>query len=140
MLKQFGAEQGRGRLMALSRVVMTDEQRKSVALEYLKAFDNGGGTSTRGSILELFAPDAQVYFPKGGIANGRGEIGTMFGDVGAKLKSIRHDYSHFNWIFSGGDTIVAEGTSYGEHEDGPWRAGGARWGAGRPGRCLQARD
>jgi hypothetical protein len=25
---------------------MTDEQRKSVALEYLKAFDNGGVTST----------------------------------------------------------------------------------------------
>ena len=34
--------------MALSREVMTDEQRKSVALEYLKAFDNGGVTSTGG--------------------------------------------------------------------------------------------
>ena len=27
--------------MTLSRQTMTDEQRKSVALEYLKAFDNG---------------------------------------------------------------------------------------------------
>jgi len=44
--------------MALSREVMTDEQRKSVALEYLKAFDNGGVTSTGGSILDLFADDA----------------------------------------------------------------------------------
>ena len=91
MLKQFGAEQG-GRLMALSRDVMTDEQRKSVALEYLKAFDNGGVTSTGGSILDLFAEDAQVYFPKWGLATGKTEIGKMFGDVGGKLKSITHHY------------------------------------------------
>ena len=89
MLKQFGAEQGRGRLMALSRDVMTDEQRKSVALEYLKAFDNGGVTSTGGSILDLFAEDAQVYFPKWGLATGKAEIGKMFGDVGGTLNTTR---------------------------------------------------
>ena len=111
--------------MALTRETMTDEQRKSVALEYLKAFDNSGVTSTGESILELFATDAQVYFPKWGIANGREEIGKLFGDVGATLRGIRHDYANFNWVFGGGDTIVAEGTSYGEHQDGPWRAG--RW-------------
>ena len=44
--------------MAVTKQTMTDEQRKSVALEYLKAFDNGGITSTGESILELFAPDA----------------------------------------------------------------------------------
>ena len=32
---------------------MTDEQRKSVALEYLKAFDNKGVTSNGGSIARL---------------------------------------------------------------------------------------
>src|SRR6266540_2757037 len=32
--------------MALTKLTMTDEQRKSVALEYLKAFDNGGVTSS----------------------------------------------------------------------------------------------
>ena len=32
--------------MALTTGTMTDEQRKSVALECLKAFDNGGVTST----------------------------------------------------------------------------------------------
>ena len=68
--------------MADATQTMTDEQRKSVALEYLKAFDNGGITSTGASILELFATDAQVYFPKWGIANGREEIGEMFGAVG----------------------------------------------------------
>ena len=66
--------------MTLARQTMTDEQRKSVALEYLKAFDNGGVTSSGESILELFAPDAQVAFPKWGVANGREEIGKMFGE------------------------------------------------------------
>ena len=101
--------------MAVTTQTMTDEQRKSVALEYLKAFDNGGVTSTGASILDLFADDAQVYFGKWGLANGKEQIGQCFGDVGATLKSIRHDYASFNWIMSGGDTFACEGTSYGEH-------------------------
>ena len=74
--------------MALTKQTMTDEQRKSVAIEYLKAFDNGGVTSTGESILTLFADDAQVYFPKWGLASGKEEIGQLFGDVGGALKSI----------------------------------------------------
>ncbi len=130
----------KGATVAVSTQTMTDEQRKSVALEYLKAFDNGGVTSTGESILELFATDAQVMFPKWGLANGREEIGRMFGEIGATLVSIRHDYATFNWIFSGGDTIVAEGTSYGEHHDGAWRAGMPDWGAGRWCDVFEIRD
>ncbi|KAA9159755.1 nuclear transport factor 2 family protein [Amycolatopsis acidicola] len=126
--------------MSLSTRTMTDEQRKSVALEYLKAFDNGGVTSSGGGILELFAEDAQVYFPKWGLANGKAEIGKLFGDVGGTIRSIRHDYAGFNWIFSGGDTFVAEGTSHGEHRDGGWRAGVPEWGAGRWCDVFEVRD
>ena len=126
--------------MAVSTQTMTDEQRKSVALEYLKAFDHGGVTSNGGSILDLFADDAQVYFPKWGIAEGKGEIGKLFSEVGGTLKAIKHDYASFNWIFSGGDTIVAEGTSYGEHQDGVWRAGVPEWGAGRWCDVFEIRD
>ena len=110
---------------------MTNEQRKAVALEYLHAFDNGGVTSTGGSILDLFAPDAQVYFPKWGLATGREQIGKLFADVGGTIKSISHHYAEFNWIFSGSDLVVCEGTSHGEHADGPWKAGNPEWGAGR---------
>jgi SnoaL-like domain len=126
--------------MAVTRQSMTDEQRKSVALEYLKAFDNGGVTSTGGSILDLFADDAQVYFAKWGMANGKEEIGQMFGDVGATIEAIRHDYATLNWIFSGSDTIVVEGTSYGVHRDGEWRAGVPEWGAGRWCDVFEIRD
>ncbi|HZL94669.1 MAG TPA: hypothetical protein VFB99_13530, partial [Vicinamibacterales bacterium] len=79
--------------MAIARQTMTDEQRKSIALEYLKAFDNGGVTSNGGSILDLFADDAQVFFPKWGLATGKKQIGQLFADFGALIKSILHDYA-----------------------------------------------
>ena len=126
--------------MALTHQLMTNEQRKSVALEYLKAYDNGGVTSDGGSILDLFASDAQVYFPKWGLANGREEIGKLFADVGSRGKSIQHHYASFVWIFSGGDTFACEGTSHGEHADGPWRAGVPEWGAGRWCDVFEVRD
>lgn len=125
--------------MAVTQQTMTDEQRKSVALEYLKAFDNGGVTSTGGSILDLFADDAQVMFPKWGVAEGKDEIGRCFGDVGGTLKSIKHHYAEFSWVFAG-DTVVCEGTSHGEHQDGPWRAGVPEWGAGRWCDVFEIRD
>ena len=130
----------KGNPMAIAQQTMTDEQRKSVALEYLKAFDNGGVTSTGDSILSLFATDAQVMFPKWGIATGRDEIGQMFGDVGGTIKQIVHHYSNFNWIMTGTDVFACEGTSHGEHEAGPWRAGVPEWGAGRWCDVFEVRD
>ena len=126
--------------MAIAQQTMSDEQRKSVALEYLKAFDNGGVTSTGDSILSLFATDAQVMFPKWGVATGRDEIGQMFGDVGGTIKQIVHHYSNFNWIMTGTDMFACEGTSHGEHEAGPWRAGVPEWGAGRWCDVFEVRD
>jgi ketosteroid isomerase-like protein len=126
--------------MPLSNQTMTDEQRKLVVLEYLKAIDNGGVTSTGGSMLDLFADDAQVFFPKWGIASGKERIGQLFGDLGSSFKSIEHHYAEFNWIFSGGDVLVCEGTSHGVHRDGPWRAGVPEWGAGRWCDVFEVRD
>jgi hypothetical protein len=81
-----------------------------------------------------------VYFPKWGLANGKEEIGKLFGDVGGTIKSIVHHYSHFNWVFSGSDVVVCEGTSHGEHRDGPWRAGVPESGAGRWCDVFEIRD
>ena len=96
---------------------MTDEQRKSVALEYFKRLDSGG------DLLELFAEDARVYFPKWGVANGRAEIDKLFQDVGSTLSSIKHHYEYFNYMIKD-DVIVVEGTSHGTTaEDVEWRGG-----------------
>ena len=126
--------------MAVSRTTMTDEQRKSVALEYLKAFDHKGVTSNGGSILDLFADDAQVFFPKWGLATGKAEIGRLFTDFSGLLRSILHDYATFNFIMTGTDVFACEGTSHGEHQDGPWRAGDPDWGAGRWCDVFEVRD
>jgi ketosteroid isomerase-like protein len=103
---------------------MTDEQRKHLALEYLKRLDRGE------AFFDLFDDNAQVYFPKWGLANGRKEFEQLFKDLGAILKGIRHDYAYFNYIQQG-DCVVVEGTSYGTTANGEqWRAGvthAGRW-------------
>ncbi|HEY4383187.1 MAG TPA: hypothetical protein VGN34_01750 [Ktedonobacteraceae bacterium] len=71
---------------------VTEEQRKSVALEYLKRLDRGE------NFFDLFANDSQLFFPRWGLANGIAEIERLFSDVGTILKSIRHDYAYFNYI------------------------------------------
>jgi hypothetical protein len=60
--------------------------------------------------------------------------------VGGTLGSIEHHYSEFNWVFSGSDVVVCEGTSHGEHRDGPWRAGVPDWAAGRWCDVFEIRD
>ena len=117
--------------MAITRQTMSNEQRKSVVLEYFKSMDNGGVTADGQSMFTLFDERAQACFPKGGLANGRADIEKMFGEVGSTLKGITHHYASFNWVFSGGDIVVVEGTSHGEHRDGTWRAGTPEWAAGR---------
>lgn len=119
---------------------MTNEERKAVALNYLKALDNAGVTPSGGSLLDLFAPNAQVYFPKWGVAKGKDQVVKLFSDAGVTFKSMKHHYDTMNWIFSGGDTIVCEGTSEGEHKDGPWRVGDPDWGAGRFCVVFEIRD
>ena len=105
--------------MAITEQMMTEEQRKSVALEYLKRLDRGE------NFFDLFADDAQVFYPKWGLANGQAEIERLFSDAATFLKAIRHDYAYFNYIIQG-DHVVVEGTSSGTITDGSnWQTG--RW-------------
>jgi hypothetical protein len=107
---------------------MTDEQRKSVALEYLKAFHKAGVTLRRRQRPRPLRRGRAGLFPKWGLADGREAIGRLFADVGGTLKGIAHHYASFNWIFSGANVVVSEGTSHGGHKDGSWRAGMPEWG------------
>ncbi|MBV7508665.1 nuclear transport factor 2 family protein [Bacillus sp. sid0103] len=118
--------------MEITQKSMTDEQRKSVALEYFKLADQGNP-----AFLELFAEDAQLYFPKMGIANGIEDIKKLVFD-GPSFKSITHDYAYFNYIIQG-DTVVVEGTSSGVTSNGKeWRAGVTH--AGRFCNVFEIRD
>lgn len=110
--------------MPITTHPMTDEQRKSVVLEYLTRLDRGE------AFLDLFADDAQVYFPKWGIAHGIGSIEELFADLGGVLSATCHDYAYCNYAYNG-DLVFVEGTSSGVTATGTeWRAGvthAGRW-------------
>lgn len=110
--------------MTTDTTVMSNEDRKAVALEYLKRLDRGE------DFFDLFDDNAQMYFPKWGLANGIGAIKEAFAAIGSILGGIAHDYAYFNYVHSG-DTVVVEGTSSGKTADGhEWRAGvthAGRW-------------
>ena len=115
--------------------------RKAVAESYLKSLDAGGVSPTTGlGLFDHFTDDAEVFFPKWGIARGKEEVIRMFTDVGGTLKAIKHHYDHFTWHMTGTDSFAVEGTSEGEHRDGPWVAGQPAWGAGRFCDCFTLRD
>lgn len=104
--------------------VMTDEQRRALALEYLRRLDS------RSSFFELFDDQAQVYFPKWGLARGRSEYEQLFSDLGKMIAEFRHDHAYLN-VIQQGDVVVIEGTSSGVTTNGVcWSAGqtlAGRW-------------
>ncbi len=118
-----------------------EEARKAVAESYLKSLDAGGVSPTTGlGLFDHFTDDAEVFFPKWGVARGKEEVIAMFTDVGGTLKSIKHDYAGFTWYMTGTDKFAVEGTSSGEHRDGPWAADTPKWGAGRFCDTFELRD
>ena len=118
-----------------------DAARKAVAESYLKSLDAGGVSPTTGlGLFDHFSDDAEVFFPKWGVAKGKEEVIKMFTDVGGTLKSIKHNYDGFTWYMNGTDSFAVEGTSEGEHRDGPWMADQPKWGAGRFCDCFTVKD
>lgn len=103
---------------------MTDEQRKTIALEYLKRLDRGG------DVFDLFDEHAEVYFPKWGVAVGKDRIRELFTDLIALFDYISHDYTYAN-VIQQGDKVVIESTTHGRTRAGvEWRAGvthAGRW-------------
>jgi hypothetical protein len=96
---------------------MTDEQRKSLALEYLLRLDRGE------DVIDLFDAKARVHFPKWGIASGKEQIRQLFSDLGTIIKTITHHHAYLNVIVKD-DFVVVEGASNGTTVDGvQWRAG-----------------
>ena len=117
--------------MSITTSTMTDEQRRSIAIEFLKRIDRGdwrGGNLD--DLLELFDEHAQLCIPKNPLANGIDGIRKVFTNVMDINASSMHDYAYMNFVHSG-DTLVVEGTSFGRTGDGAeWRAGvtlNGRW-------------
>lgn len=117
--------------MNKSAGVRRDVDRQRIVLDYLAALDGGGPTPSGVDLFDLFTDDAEMFFPKWGIARGKDEIGRMIADIGGTLVEIRHDPTALTWMLTGTDLIGCEGVSSGVHRDGRWTAGQPDWGAGR---------
>jgi ketosteroid isomerase-like protein len=90
---------------------MRNEERKSIASEYLHSLDTGD------DFFHLLAEDAEVFFPRSGVAKGASEYKKLFADLAAKVEKFKHHHGTINWVIQG-DFVVAEGSSEGKLKTG----------------------
>ncbi len=118
--------------MGISTQTMTRDQRRSVAIEYFRRLDAGQ------DMIDLFAENAEIYFPKWGVARGHAEIQRMWSEVGVLYTEIHHYTEYLNFIF-GESQLYVEGISDGVAGDGtPWT--GTVTHAGRWCDAMEIRD
>lgn len=98
---------------------MTDPaDRVAVIHDYFRRADAGSAT-----LLDLFTEDAQIYFPRYGIGQGREVLLDIMAGLGRVMTSARHDSATFLFIRQG-EHVVVEGTTSGT------LVGGGTWSAG----------
>jgi ketosteroid isomerase-like protein len=96
---------------------MNDHDKIAIARQYFERADQG-----RPDVLELLHEDAEIYFPKFGIATGRNSLFEMVNGFKGSLESIRHDYDALRFI-PAGEYLAVEGTSKGRMSGKSWTGG-----------------
>jgi ketosteroid isomerase-like protein len=88
----------------------------AIAQEFYRRGDAG-----EPGLEELFADDAQVYFPKFGIATGKHAIHELVNGLTTVVSSLRH--LELDYLVAG-RSVVVEGTTEGTtHDGGAWHGG-----------------
>jgi ketosteroid isomerase-like protein len=97
---------------------LSNQDKISVAQRYFKLADQGHLPEA----LELFHEDAEISFPKFGVAPGRRALMDIVKGFEGVLEYIQHDYETMNFI-PAGDYLVVEGTSHGKMLGKTWAGG-----------------
>jgi ketosteroid isomerase-like protein len=113
--------------------ILKAESLKRLAREYFVRADAG-----RPEVVDLFADDIEIFFPKFGIARGKVAFGEFAKGLLGSLSSVAHDMEKLSYIVSG-ETVVVEGTTRGTLRNGQTWAGGETPG-GRFCSVFQFRD
>lgn len=95
---------------------MTDA--KSLAREYYRRLDAGDPT-----LLDLFADNAEFYFPRFGASVGKASFGDLLAGLLTRVESISHDQENLLFIAEG-DKVAVEGTTKGRMKNGGEWSGG----------------
>ncbi|MFJ8009530.1 nuclear transport factor 2 family protein [Streptomyces fagopyri] len=88
------------------------ETREEVAVRYFRLVD-----SADPAILDLFTDDAQMFFPKFGIAFGKDQIAAFAQGFAGQISSIQHDIPGLT-VISSGNYVVTEGSVQGTTRSG----------------------
>jgi ketosteroid isomerase-like protein len=80
--------------------------------EYFRRVDSGDP-----AMIDLFTEDAEMWFPKHGVAKGKAGIARFGSILGANLQRITHAIDEFRYHISG-DVVVVEGTESGVTREG----------------------
>ena len=91
---------------------MQRNERIELVNEYFRRVDSGDP-----SMIDLFTEDAEMWFPKHGLAKGKAGIARFGGILGAGLERLTHAIEEFRY-YGDGDVIVVEGTESGITRDG----------------------
>ncbi len=95
------------------------EQKKNIALEYLRRLDQGK------DFFDLFSDDAEVWAPydtpdgKRSKAVGKEEYKELFATLAEMVEEIEHNHAYFNTTVDG-DKVIIEGTSKGKLASDKW--------------------
>lgn len=92
----------------------SNETEKRIALvkEYFRKGDTGDTT-----IIEMFADDIELYFPKFGTRSGKAAVGAFVQGLLGQVQSLQHYQEEYTYIPSG-DFVVVEGWESGVAKDG----------------------
>jgi SnoaL-like domain len=96
---------------------VNDQEKIKIAREYFIRADLG-----RADLMDLFWPEAEIYYPKFGLGFGRESFYEMVKGYKDVLEHIQHDYDGMLFI-SSGEYVVAEGTSHGKMGGKSWEGG-----------------
>ena len=77
----------------------------------------------RADTVDLFTEDAQIYFPKFGIARGKAAFGELASGLFKRVSKLSHDLSTFTYVVTP-DVIVVEGKTQGMDVEGRRWSGG----------------
>jgi ketosteroid isomerase-like protein len=96
---------------------LSTREKVDVVRRYFELADQG-----RPEVLELLHEDAEIYFPKFGLASGKQSLFDIVKGFEGALESIRHDYDTLN-VIPAGEYVVVEGTSRGKMLGKAWSGG-----------------
>lgn len=86
--------------------------RREIIRQYFRYVDAGDAR-----LLDLYTDDVEILFPKFGRAQGKDAMRRFGAKMSAMLGRLEHDIDGLHFI-EAGDTMVVEGSEWGEMADG----------------------